>query len=122
MPIIPLLKTTAIQPAIAFYTQILDFQLVGVWPGTDDPAYGVLTREGDELHLSSHAGDGVPGQKIIVLTAGAAQLLEKFRRRGLPASPKLDSPIHQGVVRQTWGTQEFAVDTPDGHTLTFAQR
>lgn len=57
MAIIPLLRGRAMQEAVAFYTRVLDFQCVRTWPDPNDPAFGVLMRDGGELHLSSHSGD-----------------------------------------------------------------
>jgi catechol 2,3-dioxygenase-like lactoylglutathione lyase family enzyme len=122
MAIIPTLRCRAMREAVAFYTQVLDFECAGTWPAEGDPAYGVLRREGDELHLSSHSGDGAAGQAVVVLTAQADALFAKFLARGLDASAKPHSPVHQGPVDQTWGTREFYVDDPSGNTIRFVQR
>ncbi len=108
--------------ALAFYTDVLDFTCDGTWPGAGDPAFSVLMREGDELHLSSHGGDGAFGQAVVVLTNDANALFQKFVNRGLDTSAKPDSPVHQGPTDQTWGTREFYVDDPDGNTIRFMQR
>ncbi len=86
---------------------MLDFTCFGVWPDHGDPAFGVLMRGDDELHLSSHAGDGVFGQAMVVLTDDADAQFAAYLARGLDPSAKPDSPVHQGPVDQTWGTREF---------------
>lgn len=122
MAIIPTVKSGDIGRSIGFYTRVLDFSLHGRWPDAGDPAFATLTRGGDVLYLSSHSGDGVSGQAVVVLTRDIDTLFETFRSRGLDVSHKSQSPVHQGPLDQTWGTREFYVDDPDGNTLRFTQR
>jgi len=122
MSIIPVIRSGAIQRSIDFYSQVLDFRLVGVWPGPADPAFAILTRNGDELHLSSHGGDGAYGSSVTILADELDDLFALFRSRGLDPSGKPDSPIHQGPTDQTWGTREFCVDDPDGNRISFTHR
>lgn len=122
MSIVPVVKCTGIARSIAFYTGVLDFELQGVWPEAADPAYAFLTRQGREMHLSSHAGDGVVGQHLIVRVEDVDAVAAAVFARGHDASAKPDSPIHQGPTDQTWGTRDFAVDDPDGNTVVFVQR
>ena len=121
MAIIPTVKSGDIGRSIAFYTRVLDFELHGRWPDAGDPAFATLTRGGDVLYLSSHSGDGVTGQAIVVTADDLDALFGTFRARGLDPSGKPDSPVHQGPLDQTWGTREFSVDDPDGNTLRFTQ-
>ena len=122
MTLVPTVKCRAMAEALAFYTRILDFQLVGTWPGGGDPSFSVLTREGAELHLSSHGGDGVFGQAVAVLVEDVDSLFAAFVARGLDPSAKPESPVHQGPLDQSWGTREFYADDPSGNTLRFIQR
>ena len=108
--------------AVAFYTGILDFQLVETWPEAGDPAYSVLMRDGAELNLSSHSGDGVFGQAVAVLVEDIDTLFASFVARGLDTSAKPESPVHQAPLDQSWGTREFYADDPSGNTLRFIQR
>lgn len=121
MAIIPTVKCTGVDQSIAFYVGVLDFQLFGRWPETGDPAFATLTRRADALYLSSHSGDGVFGQAIVVLVEDVDALFARFRARGLDPSAKPESPVHQGPLDQTWGTREFYVDDPDGNTLRFTR-
>ena len=122
MAIIPVVKCSEIVRSIRFYTEVLDFELVGVWPAPADPAFAILTRGGDELHLSSHSGDGAFGASFTVLVQDIDALFARFRARGLDGSHRPDSPIHQGPTDQTWGTREFVADDPDGNRVCFTQR
>lgn len=122
MTLIPTVKCRNADEAIAFYTGVLDFEQPWRWPESGDPAYAIVTRGGHELHLSSHSGDGVYGQAVVVLVDDVEALFRAFVARGLDRSAKPDSPVHQGPVRQTWGTTEFYVDDPSGNTVRFVQR
>lgn len=108
--------------SLDFYTRVLDFKHHGTWPETGSPSFSILSREGAELHLSSHSGDGTFGNVAAILVHNIDQLFQHFVTRGLNAMTKKDSPVHQGPTDQTWGTREFYVDDPDGNTLRFIQR
>jgi catechol 2,3-dioxygenase-like lactoylglutathione lyase family enzyme len=120
--IVPTVKCRDMAEALAFYIGVLDFELLGTWPETGDPSFSVLCREGYELHLSSHGGDGVYGQAIAILTGEVDELFAHFRARGLDPSAKPESPVHQGPLDQSWGTREFYADDPSGNTLRFIRR
>jgi catechol 2,3-dioxygenase-like lactoylglutathione lyase family enzyme len=107
--------------SLQFYTQILDFERK--WPGEEDRemANGVidLIRDGAELQLSRHAGDGVFGSVNRVFVDDVDQRYTTFRARGLDTTQRPDSPIHTAPVDQSWGLREFAVTDPDGNNLCF---
>ena len=119
MAIIPILKCRNIRPSVKFYTKVMDFRLADE-SDFNDPAHVVLRRAGDTLFLSSHMGDGVFGQHVVVMVEDVNALFQKFLGRGL-VPPERDSPVHQGPIDQTWGTREFYVDDPDGNTIVFTQ-
>jgi catechol 2,3-dioxygenase-like lactoylglutathione lyase family enzyme len=111
--------------SLAFYTEVLDFARVDSDDDLGDPSCNVLSRDGDELYLSSHRGDGEFGQAIVVtVTDGIDALFREFRQRGLhtPGNPAAPATVHEGPIDQSWGTREFYVDDPDGNTLRFTQR
>jgi catechol 2,3-dioxygenase-like lactoylglutathione lyase family enzyme len=108
--------------ALAFYTSVLDFVVVGGDGRVEDPAYCVLARGADHLILSSHRGDSRPAQAVVVTSEDVNADWSAFRARGLaPAKTADESPVHAGPIEQTWGTREFYVDDPDGNTLRFTQ-
>jgi len=80
----------------------------------DDPAFSPLARDGDQLCLPSHGGDGTFGQVIIITTNDVDALCRKFRDRGLqtPGNPNAPEGVHEGPIDQTWGTREFYVEDP----------
>ena len=119
MAIIPILRCRNIKPSVNFYTKVVDFRLADE-SDLNDPTHIVLRRAGDTLFLSSHTGDGVFGQHVVVMVEDVDALFQTFLRRGL-VPPERDSPVHQGPIDQTWGTREFYVDDPDGNTIVFTQ-
>ena len=123
MAIIPTVRCRRMQASIAFYTQVLDFDLLEGNPLDEDPGFAVLGREGDLLLLSSHRGDGEYGQCVAVLVDDVDAVFRKLRDRGLetPGNPEAPQAVHEGPIDQTWGTREFYVDDPDGNTLRFTQ-
>ena len=122
MNIIPLFKCKDMKESIAFYVNTLDFSLIGTWPETGSSSFSILHREGAEIHLSSHAGDGVFGSVASIIVDNVENLFKKYRERGLKTDGKRGSPVHQGPVVQTWGTTEFYVDDPNGNTIRFIER
>jgi len=122
MNIIPSFRCRDMAEAVAFYTKTLDFELVGTWQDPGLPAFSILKRQGAELHLSTHEGDGVFGSVAVVLVTDIDMLFQEFRAEGLNISTHRESPAHQGPINQTWGTREFYVTDPSGNTLRFTQR
>jgi catechol 2,3-dioxygenase-like lactoylglutathione lyase family enzyme len=121
MAIIPTVPCSNMRQSLAFYTSILDFEHVGGEDDLADPAFAIVSRDGDRLFLSSHRGDGTFGQAVVVTTDNVDALFRKFRERGLRTQGNAESPVHEGPTDQTWGTREVYVDDPDGNTLRFRQ-
>lgn len=119
--IIPVFKCRDMDESIAFYTKILDFELVGRWPQTGSPAFAEVNRGDDILYLSTHSGDGAFGSVIAIPTESCDEVFKKFTGRGLDTSHKNDSPVHQMPVDQTWGVREFYVNDPNGNTIRFME-
>ncbi len=121
MKIVPVIKVTDLSRSVRFYTEILDFERR--WPGDDarEMANGVvdLVRDGAELQLSRHAGDGVFGSVNRVFVDDVDERYRTFRERGLDTTARPESPVHTSPVDQTWGLREFSLGDPDGNGLCF---
>lgn len=121
MAIIPTVRCRRMESSIAFYTGVLDFECLERGGHEGDPSFSVLMRDGDLLFLSSHGGDGICGQAIVVSTDDVDALFRRFRTRGLEPPLHRESPVHEGPLDQSWGTREFYVVDPDGNTLRLVQ-
>ncbi len=119
MKIVPVIKSSDLQRSLHFYTEVLDFERK--WPGYEERemANGVidLVRDGAELQLSRHAGDGVFGSVNRVFVDDVDERYVTFRARGLDTTRRPESPVHTAPIDQTWGLREFAVTDPDGNSL-----
>lgn len=121
MKIVPVIKSGDLLRSMHFYTEVLDFERKWPRPEEDEMALGVvdLIRDGAELQLSRHAGDGVFGSVNRVFVDDVDERYMTFRARGLDTTQRPESPIHSAPVDQTWGLREFAVTDPDGSSLCF---
>ncbi len=119
--IVPVIKVTDLQRSLDFYTRVLDFTRKWVGYEEQEIANGVidLVKDGAELQLSRHAGDGVFGSVNRVFVDDVDERYATFRARGLDTTRRPDSPLHTAPVDQTWGYREFAVTDPDGNNLCF---
>jgi catechol 2,3-dioxygenase-like lactoylglutathione lyase family enzyme len=121
MKVVPVIKSSDLNWSVRFYTEVLDFEWK--WPAEADrqKANGVahLVKDGAELLLSRHAGDGVFGSVNRVFVDSVDERYATFRARGLDTTLRPESPIHTAPVDQTWGLREFAVTDPDGNGLCF---
>lgn len=121
----PFIKCSNMPASVRFYTEILDFELREA-PDPDPQSfmsrYAQLGRDGNRLHLSAHAGDGVFGNVIFVRVTNLDDLYQTFVARGLNVEdPERLPALTMPPVEQTWGVKEFAVKDPDGNRLTFGQ-
>lgn len=123
MSIQPFIRCSDITVSLSFYTDVLDFKILQA-PDPDPTSfmsmYALLEREGDQVHLSQHTGDGAYGNVIYVLLNNLDETYKKFTANGLTVKDKVG--IFMQPVEQTWGMKEFSVADPDGNRLTFGQR
>lgn len=121
MKVVPVIKSRDLELSVRFYTEVLDFERK--WPGYEDreTANGVahLIKDGAELQLSRHAGDGIFGSLSRVFVDDVDERYATLRASCLDTTQRPESPIHTAPVDQTWGLREFAVTDPDGNGLCF---
>jgi hypothetical protein len=89
MAIIPIVKCQNMEDSVTFYTKVLDFVLVGTWPEKSNPSFSILMREGGELHLSFHQGDGTFGNAVAIIVTDVDNLFKKYLAYGLNTKTKL---------------------------------
>ena len=125
MSLEPTIKCSDIKRSLAFYVDVLDFAVEQA-PDPDPESfmsrYAYLQRDGDGMHLSSHAGDGVFGNLVYVRVDNVDALYTHFVERGSQTTDADDYPaLTIPLTDQTWGMREFSVRDPDGNKLTFGQ-
>lgn len=117
--VVPILKVTNIDASLAFYAMLgfaTDFRYEATPTG---PYYAGVSRDGVQLHLSTHGGDGVIGTAVYCYVDDIDALFRELIGRGLTVPGNPDSPVEDGPVDQTWGMREFYVRDPDGNALRF---
>ena len=116
MKVIPLIRCNNLKESLAFYTNVLDFNLK--YPEERDSEWGLNLINGDaEILLTSL--DGTPQIAICVLVNDVDTLFKKYVNRGLVVPNNPNSPVHNSPIDQTWGMREFYVNDPSGNTLRF---
>ena len=120
MKMIPILRCKDMKESIAFYTEILDFELK--YPDSSPKDWVVDLVNGEaEIMLTGLEGDQRLGFAVLVRVEDVDGLFEKYVKRGLDTSNKEESPVHQRPINQSWGMREFYVTDPNGNTLRFGK-
>ncbi len=119
---VPVLYSSDLLRSLAFYTDVLEFELR--YPEYRELAMrnGVidLVCDGAIVQLSRHMGYQPTASSANLEMETAVQVDEAFARyteRGLDQSHRRESPVHLAPLDQTWGTREVYVDDPDGNML-----
>jgi catechol 2,3-dioxygenase-like lactoylglutathione lyase family enzyme len=118
MRFIPIFRVSDLPSAVKFYTEKLGFRAPRALAG---PVVN-LTLEKAELQLSTLPGDQSAATNTNLLVDDIEEFYRSVKYSGIDMASHRDSPVHQGVVEQTWGTLEFYVTDPDGNTIRFVQR
>ena len=111
--VIPQLRMTEAERSLRFYSEGLGF--AEDWrhqfePGL--PLFVQLTRAGQTVFLSGHAGDGNVGGAVFFIVPDVDAVY-----RALPDWLALHVPPPADMP---WGTREMAMMDPDGNRLRFA--
>ena len=112
----PILRMFDISKARDFYLDFLGFR--PAWEhrfAADAPLYMAVQRDGCELHLSEHHGDGTPGSAVRI----AATHIDAFHAELLAKNYGFMRPE---VETQPWGLREMAVIDPFGNRLIFFEQ
>lgn len=111
--VIPQLRCTEASRSLAFYVDQLGFAID--WQHQFEPGFPLfiqLTRAGQTLFLTEHAGDCEVGGAVYFLVPDAEACHAAFVSRGVVAT---------GTPHTTpWATVEFLLTDPDGNRLRFA--
>jgi catechol 2,3-dioxygenase-like lactoylglutathione lyase family enzyme len=99
----PILNVSDLQTSIRFYTEVLDFELLGTF---GDPAdYAILHWDQHEIYLSVN-GQGQPGTWLALFISKPAALYDRLVTN--------DTRI---LIPYTDDDSEFRIADPDGHVL-----
>lgn len=111
--VIPQLRITKAGASLAFYVQGLGFTVD--WQHQFEPGFPLflqLTRAGQTIFLTGHAGDCQVGGAVYFIVADVDHCYRDFDRRGVVSM--------QAPQDTSWGTREMVVTDPDGNRLRFA--
>ena len=122
MRAVPVFWSSDLARSLAFYTEVLEFELR--WPQYRELSLssGVvdLVCDGAVIQLSRHMGLN-PTASSVNLELETPQLVDelfaRYTARGLDQSHMLESPVHLAPLDQTWGTREVYLNDPDGNCL-----
>ena len=82
--VVPILRMYDVAATIRFYVDYLGCSLDHQDGEGDRPVYLGVSRDGMELHLSSHHDDGTPGTAVLVVVRNIDALHAELQQRGYP--------------------------------------
>jgi catechol 2,3-dioxygenase-like lactoylglutathione lyase family enzyme len=111
--VIPQLRAASMALSLPFYRDGMGFAVD--WQHQFEPGFPLflqLTREGQTIFLTEHAGDCQPGGAIYFKVPDVDALAGDFSARGIVTVA--------GPADTEWGTREMSLVDPDGNRLRFA--
>ena len=111
---IPVLHVGSSLAAEEYYCAKLGFKLIFATRADEsrpDPCYMGIVRDGAILHLSSFAGDAVPGGVAFIVVDDVDRLFAEFEAGNIR--------IDLQPTQQTWGNREMYVKDPWRNCLRF---
>jgi catechol 2,3-dioxygenase-like lactoylglutathione lyase family enzyme len=111
--VIPQLRSTSMAASLPFYRDGMGFAVD--WQHQFEPGFPLflqLTRQGQTIFLTEHAGDCQVGGAIYFKVDDVDACARDFTQRGIVA---VDGPEDT-----PWGTREMSLLDPDGNRLRFA--
>lgn len=111
--VIPVLRVTKAITSLPFYTQGLGFSIDWEYRhACDFPVFAQLSREGQSIFLTEHAGDCQIGGAIYFRVPDVDACYAAFKASGhVTSEPPYDT---------AWKTRELRILDPDGNRLTFS--
>ncbi|MGD0969147.1 MAG: glyoxalase superfamily protein [Candidatus Aquilonibacter sp.] len=113
---IPVLRIFDVAKAREFYLDYLGFSVEFEHRFHDGaPLFMGIVRDGLELFLSEHHGDGSPGARVRIEMQGVDELHDELSAKGYRY-------MNPGIQEQDWGTRDLSVVDPFGNHLIFSER
>lgn len=112
----PILSTTDLPRALAFYRDLLGFEVTYRFPADGEPVYVGLRLGGSALGLGAEAGAPAGQQRFTLWTYvdDCDRAIEHLRSNGVT--------ITQEPADQPWGERMAYVADPDGNAVIVAAR
>jgi catechol 2,3-dioxygenase-like lactoylglutathione lyase family enzyme len=112
---IPTLRIFSVEKALDFYVGFLGFKVDWehrFYPNA--PVYMQVSRDGLELHLSEHHGDGTPGTHVMVLMKGIDDYCAEIAAKPYPY-------YNPQVEERFWGAKGMKVIDPFNNHIEFSE-
>jgi uncharacterized glyoxalase superfamily protein PhnB len=112
---IPILRIFDVAKAREFYLDYLGFAVEFEHRFHEGaPLFMGVVRDGLQLFLSEHHGDGSPGAHVRIDMQGIKELHDELSAKGYRY-------MNPGIREQEWGSRELGVIDPFGNHLIFSE-
>jgi catechol 2,3-dioxygenase-like lactoylglutathione lyase family enzyme len=119
LAVAPLFFVATIEPAVAYYRDILGFTADGIWG--EPPCFCMPRRDGltvmlsdvdDKSRIKPNGSDGCSWDAYFWVRDADA-LFAEFKAKGVQV-------VHEPIDRPFYGNREFAISDLDGYIIAFA--
>lgn len=117
----PRLAVQDLARTIAFYRDVLGFDVGVLWPDESSPTFTVLGRDDVQLQFYVLAKDSPSGSNRAAVAGEGVINIETSDVRALHAALVGQVPIEWGPEVYTYGRREFAVRDPSGYLVVFTE-
>ncbi len=117
----PRLAVQDLARTIAFYRDVLGFDVGVLWPDESSPTFTVLGRDDVQLQFYVLAKDSPSGSNRAAVAGEGVINIETSDVRALHAALVGQVPIEWGPELYTYGRREFAVRDPSGYLVIFTE-
>ena len=110
--VVPILRMYDVAATIRFYIDYLGCSLDHQSGAGDRPVYLQVSRDGMQLHLSSHHDDGTPGTAVLIEVRNIVALHAELHKSGYPF-------FNPGIGTGPGGVKEMQLIDPASNRLRF---
>jgi catechol 2,3-dioxygenase-like lactoylglutathione lyase family enzyme len=117
----PRLAVQDLTRTIAFYRDVLGFDVGLLWPDDSSPTFTILGRDDVQLQFYVLAKDSPSGSNTAAVAGEGVINIETSDVRELHAALDGQVPVEWGPEVYTYGRREFAVRDPSGYLVIFTE-